>query len=697
MFKRFFVFVMLLVCIIPGARATVIYVDSNQVAGIQNGLSWATAFRDFQAGIDAAVPGDSLFVAAGSYQPAAGASFIMKEGVKLFGGFTNTMPAFAGRNWQQYKVTLRGNNAGVIRNNGNGLTAAARLDGFYITGGKADAGAGMYNNDCSPSIVNCYFSGDTATGKGGGLYNRGASGPDIINCTFANNMATYGGAMYNDSFTMPNIVNTIVSANRAAFTAGISNIYATPVLTGCTFTGNVSTNWESMGAGVQNWYSPAVITNCTFNANKGQGLNPAMDNGSGGGAIANYRSNATISFCNFSNNEANYGGGIYNNLSVPQISNCNFTSNTAADGGGISSYYSSVYVAHCDFRSNYVYGSGGAGAQNMLGSSTFVNCLFARNSCGAGPGGGISDYVGRIKLVNCTIAFNWASYGAGMGGYGSDFSITNTIMYGNGSNSLTPAPAAGSVRYSMIHGMAADAVNHNLDGNINPLFINNMVNNFRLQATSPCIDAGTNDSIAGFPADLEGNTRILGGTVDMGAYENAGSPLALQLVSFNGTRVREQAHLLTWVTADERELSGFELQRSADGFGFLPLHTLPVKGYGAGRYNFEDQYPLPVNYYRLMLVHTDGSRTYSDVLKMDLARKMPASKVYPNPARESVTLVPGDRQLIGTRVVLLDIYGRSRGSWTLDGHSNTLPLAGLAPGIYVLQLENGELLKIVKE
>jgi hypothetical protein len=52
-----------------------------------------------------------------------------------------------------------------------------------------------------------------------------------------------------------------------------------------------------------------------------------------------------------------------------------------------------------------------------------------------------------------------------------------------------------------------------------PLFVNtNGWANLRLQSNSPCINAG-NNAFAPSLADLDGHARIVGGTVDIGAYE----------------------------------------------------------------------------------------------------------------------------------------------------------------------------------
>jgi hypothetical protein len=98
--------------------------------------------------------------------------------------------------------------------------------------------------------------------------------------------------------------------------------------------------------------------------------------------------------------------------------------------------------------------------------------------------------------------------------------LNNCILYYNvaseGANFHTePSIGEPTFNYCCTTPMPTNGV-----GNITnaPLFVDHAGGNLRLQSNSPCINVGNNASVAG-STDLDGRPRIVGGTVDMGAYE----------------------------------------------------------------------------------------------------------------------------------------------------------------------------------
>ncbi|GAI93038.1 unnamed protein product, partial [marine sediment metagenome] len=149
---------------------------------------------------------------------------------------------------------------------GSGTDATSILDSFTITGGDAngtepnDRGAGMYNNNSSPAVTNCRFSGNIAAYGGGGMGNESNSNPIVTNCTFSGNTALYGGA-------------------------GMGNVSSSPTVTNCNFSGNSA----DYGGGMYNWDSSLTVTNCTFSGNSAR-----YD---GGGMFNEINSSPTVTNC----------------------------------------------------------------------------------------------------------------------------------------------------------------------------------------------------------------------------------------------------------------------------------------------------------------------------------------------------------------------------------------------------------------
>jgi len=253
--------------------------------GAHNGSSWDDAYPNVQSALSN--PGcDQIWVARGVYKPTTTAdrsiAFHLDEHVLgLYGGFAGNETQLAERDVAGNLTVLSGdidnNDTGtngvdadtskIVGNNSyhvvviDGPTAAApvgnatALDGFTITGGKADdvlsAGGGVHCNSsagpCGPRLSNLVFRGNLAAGSGGALYNDGTNGssPLITNSTFSGNSAVNGGAVYNGGgggISSPTITNSTFSGNSAAKGGAIyddgSGGISSPSITNSTFSGN---------------------------------------------------------------------------------------------------------------------------------------------------------------------------------------------------------------------------------------------------------------------------------------------------------------------------------------------------------------------------------------------------------------------------------------------------------------------------
>ncbi|MHC4489991.1 MAG: hypothetical protein ACYSW7_12610, partial [Planctomycetota bacterium] len=207
-----------LVLSIP-CSAKIIYVDGD-ATGNNDGSRWADAYNYLQDALMMASEGvykPDQFVLSARPNLGRMETFQLKNGVAIKGGYAGFgEPDPDARDISTYVSVLSGDITGNdiavtspeqllteptrAENSYHVVTAigvdeSAVLDGFTITGGQANGGtyeytygAGMYNDDASPTVTGCTFSANSAADRGGGMYIfYGSSRPTLNRCTFTFN------------------------------------------------------------------------------------------------------------------------------------------------------------------------------------------------------------------------------------------------------------------------------------------------------------------------------------------------------------------------------------------------------------------------------------------------------------------------------------------------------------------------------
>ena len=162
---------------------------------------------------------------------------------------------------------------------------------------------------------------------------------------------------------------------------------------------------------------------------------------------------------------------------------------------------------------------------------------------------------------------------------------------------------------------------------------------------------------------------------------------------------------IKWISRTSESNDFFILEKSTDGHLFSPIKSVDGKGAPGENLYFDETDPRPArgdNFYRLLIVHHDGSSEYSGVKKVVFGNQ-PFS-IFPNPAMEKAVIDLPDWTGKAIQIELFDQMGRSARRFVFDKLAQDgaeIDLDGLRDGLFFVRVTSeGELartLKLVKE
>lgn len=290
---------------------------------------------------------------------------------------------------------------------------------------------------------------------------------------------------------------------------------ATLILSNSTVSNNVadsSSAYLARGGGIAN-LGTSILTNCVVAGNK---ATTATSESSGGGIFNGTTGTVTMTNCTVSGNLSESTAYSYD------------IADSFASGGGIQNE-GALVLTNCAVQGNAV-------------SAYAYSYGFFSSASALAYGGGIQQASGTTTLTGCTVggnsieayaysAFNAAqrARGGGIRRASGTLSVGHSILAKNTSTESHPdaSGAVTSLGHNLIGINSGASWSGDLSGNqlnVDPQFASVAGGDFRLQSTSPAMDAG-DPLLRPCSADVLGNSRLLDGdldgaaTIDLGAYE----------------------------------------------------------------------------------------------------------------------------------------------------------------------------------
>lgn len=524
----------------------IIYVN-GAATGDNNGTNWSNAYQDLQSALTAATSGKDIWVAAGTYKPTTGAdrtaTFTLKNGVNIYGGFSGVETTQAQRNFSTNLTILDGDLNGDdvgITNNGENVyhvvtgASGGTLNGFIVRGGNANStgnnalGGGLLENGTSSNILNTTFKENNALTGGSAMAAISNASPTLTSCTFDSNVSADGTILAQNTAT-PTLIQLTVQNNTSSGGSGgiTTKNSATVTISSSTFSGNIASSLNGGGISVED-LSTVSIEDSSFSSNSATLANGGAVHCEGTSSILNIRNTL------FNNNTATGDGGAINvtGSCLATVERAIIHGSTAANGAGIQASGMSLLALISSVITGNTATTSGGGINHTSIAPMAVDFSTIQGNTATASGGGISMINGgaATMTIDNSIVYGNQSPGSGnqlqLDGAAMGVTVSFSNIEGSGGATIGTCPGACG---GQIDGTIAAVTNGTNNLDTDPLFINtgdidgadNVIytadDGLALTNASPSKDSA--NLITVVLKDVLGVSRANGIAPDMGAYE----------------------------------------------------------------------------------------------------------------------------------------------------------------------------------
>lgn len=252
------------------------------------------------------------------------------------------------------------------------------------------------------------------------------------------------------------------------------------------------------------------------------------------------------------------------------------------------------------------------------------------------------------------------------------------------------APEGTATSLTLQHNTTTNGINYN--DNIAFITRNMGAGIWSSSSSSDYVSSGVHTNTAAIPSGIPVSSGSDGAFLSK--TSDAGSPLPIKLISFDAVK-KGNSGFLTWETAQEKNSTGFEIERSStavenwQSIGFVNTKSKDGMANSVLKYEFNDNRPVAgTNYYRLKSLSNDQKMSLSAVRMLQF-EKTNTAIVSPNPATDYIN-ISGINS--GDKVSIADITGRIvyRATFSGTDDMDKINISALHPGVYTLSIQGGK-------